>query len=77
MDHSLIPDDATYFNSYGLTPERLTLAKPDAIVLHPGPMNRGIEISDEVADDPHRSAIFRQADNRVPVNMAALDLLLG
>jgi aspartate carbamoyltransferase catalytic subunit len=77
MDQSLIPDDAAYFNSYGLTPERLALAKPDAIVLHPGPMNRGIEISDEVADDPHRSAIFRQADNRVPVNMAALDLLLG
>lgn len=77
MDQSLIPDDATYFNTYGLTSERLAMAKPDAVVLHPGPMNRGVEIADEVADDPRQSAIFRQADNRVPVNMAALDLLLS
>lgn len=76
MDQSLIPDDATYFNTYGLTPERLALAKPDAVVLHPGPMNRGVEIADEVADDPRQSAIFRQADNRVPVNMAALELVM-
>ena len=77
MDQSLIPDDAAYFNEYGLTLERLAHAKADAIVLHPGPMNRGIEIADEVADDPQHSAIFRQADNRVPVNMAALDLLVS
>ena len=76
MNLTEIPDDAAYFNSYGLTLERLALAKPDAIVLHPGPMNRGIEIADEVADDPRQSAIFRQADNRVPVNMAALDVML-
>jgi len=77
MDQSLIPDDATYFREYGLTPERLALAKPDAVVLHPGPMNRGIEIADEVADDPVRSAIFRQADNRVPVNMSIFDIMLS
>ena len=62
---------------YGLTLDRLAYAKQDAIVLHPGPMNRGIEIADEVADDPRHSAIFKQADNRVPVNMAALDLLVS
>jgi aspartate carbamoyltransferase catalytic subunit len=77
MDQSQIPDDTAYFNEYGLTLERLAYAKPDAVVLHPGPMNRGIEIADEVADDPRQSAIFRQADNRVPVNMAVLDLLLS
>ena len=76
MDQSLIPDDTAYFNEYGLTHDRLAFAKPDAVVLHPGPMNRGVEIADEVADDPHKSAIFHQADNRVPVNMAALDLFL-
>jgi aspartate carbamoyltransferase catalytic subunit len=77
MDQSLIPDDTAYFNEYGLTLDRLAYAKQDAIVLHPGPMNRGIEIADEVADDPRHSAIFKQADNRVPVNMAALDLLVS
>lgn len=77
MDQSLIPDDVAYFKEYGLTLKRLGFAKPDAIVLHPGPMNRGIEIADEVADDPRQSAIFKQADNRVPVNMAALDLLVS
>lgn len=77
MDQSAIPDDAAYFAEYGLTLERLALAKPDAVVLHPGPMNRGVEIANEVADDPRHSAIFRQADNRVPVNMAALETLLA
>lgn len=77
MDQSLIPDDTAYFKEYGLTLKRLSLAKPDAVVLHPGPMNRGIEIADEVADDPRHSAIFKQADNRVPVNMAVLETLLA
>lgn len=77
MDQSLIPDDLAYFRTYGLTHDRLALAKPDAVVLHPGPMNRGIEIADEVADDPRRSAVFHQAENRVPVNMAVMDLLLS
>jgi aspartate carbamoyltransferase catalytic subunit len=77
MDASAIPDDTAYFHAYGLTPERLSLAKRDAIVMHPGPMNRGVEISDDVADDPHQSVIFQQGANGVPVRMAILDLLIG
>jgi aspartate carbamoyltransferase catalytic subunit len=60
---------------YGLTRERLKLAAPDAIVMHPGPMNRGVEIDGEVADDPKRSAIQEQVECGVAVRMACLDLL--
>jgi len=77
MESSAIPNDTAYFHAYGLTSERLALAKKDAIVMHPGPMNRGIEISDDVADDPHQSVIFEQGANGVPVRMAILDLLIG
>ncbi|OFW86981.1 MAG: aspartate carbamoyltransferase [Alphaproteobacteria bacterium RIFCSPHIGHO2_02_FULL_46_13] len=77
MDASAIPDDTAYYHAYGLTPERLAIAKRDAIVMHPGPMNRGVEISDDVADDPTQSVIFKQGANGVPVRMAVLDLLIG
>ena len=60
---------------YGLTRERLMRAAPDAIVMHPGPMNRGVEIDGEVADDPERSAIQEQVECGVAVRMACLDLL--
>ncbi len=52
MSGALLPSAQEYFKSYGLTPERLALAKPDAIVMHPGPMNRGVEIDSQVADGP-------------------------
>lgn len=77
MDASAIPDDTAYFHAYGLTHERLALAKKDAIVMHPGPMNRGVEIADDVADDPRQSRIFEQGANGVPVRMAVLDMLIG
>ncbi|MBE2191466.1 MAG: aspartate carbamoyltransferase catalytic subunit [Alphaproteobacteria bacterium] len=77
MDASAIPNDVAYFYAYGLTQERLALAKPDAIVMHPGPMNRGVEIADDVADDPKQSVIFQQGSNGVPVRMAVLDLLVS
>lgn len=77
MDASAIPDDTAYYHAYGLTPERLAIAKGDAIVMHPGPMNRGVEISDDVADDPTQSVIFQQGANGVPIRMAILDLLIG
>lgn len=77
MDISAIPDDTAYFHAYGLTQERLSCAKHNAIVMHPGPMNRGVEIADDVADDPIKSVIFQQGSNGVPVRMAVLDLLLG
>ena len=60
---------------YGLSRERLDAAAPNAIVMHPGPMNRGIEIDSEVADDPDRSAILEQVELGVAVRMACLDLL--
>ena len=60
-----------YFAKYGLTPERLALAKPDAIVMHPQPMNRGIEIASDVADGP-QSVIRDQVRNGVAVRMAVL-----
>lgn len=77
METGLIDNDAAYFNTHGLTQERLALAKPDAMVMHPGPMNRNVEIADDVADDPQRSLILKQVANGVPVRMAVLDLLLG
>ncbi len=52
MNRALLPSAREYFKCYGLTPETLSLAKPDAIVMHPGPMNRGVQIASEVADGP-------------------------
>lgn len=76
MNEDLIPSDAAFYRQYGLTPERLALANKQAVVMHPAPMNRGVEISDEVADDPIRSLIFAQMQNGVPARMAILDLLV-
>jgi len=70
----LFPSVGEYSRLFGLTPERLDLAKPDAIVLHPGPMNRNVEIASEVADGP-RSLILAQVGLGVAVRMAALYLL--
>ena len=74
---SKIPDDNAYFKDYGLTYERLKYAKPDAIVMHPGPMNRGVEIAGDVADDPKYSRMTAQVANGIPTRMAVLDLLLS
>jgi aspartate carbamoyltransferase catalytic subunit len=76
MQTGLIDSDSAYFKAYGLTPQRLSLAKPDVYVMHPGPMNRGVEISDEVADDPQKSLILKQAALGVPVRMAVLEWAL-
>ena len=64
-----------YLARYGLTAERLKLASSDAVVMHPGPMNRGVEIEDGVADDPKRSLIASQVEHGVAVRMACLELL--
>ena len=66
-----------YLRSYGLTSQRLALAAPNAAVMHPGPMNRGVEIEDAVADDPERSLINLQVAMGVAVRMACLELLLA
>lgn len=71
MNDAHIPDDATYCHEYGLTPERVALAKSDAIVMHPAPMNRGVEITDAVADG-RQSVIQQQVTNGVAVRMAVL-----
>lgn len=64
-----------YFKTYGLTTERLKKAKDNAVILHPGPMNRGVEIDAQLADDPARSLITTQVEMGVAVRMACLDLL--
>jgi len=64
-----------YLQRYGLTAERLALAAPNAAVMHPGPMNRGVEIADAIADDPERSLIASQVEHGVAVRMACLELV--
>lgn len=72
MAAATVPDAPSYFREFGLTPERLRLAKPDAIVMHPGPMNRGVEIDSAVADGP-QSVIQQQVANGVAIRMAVLE----
>jgi aspartate carbamoyltransferase catalytic subunit len=76
MEEGLVPSLEGYFDDYGLTCARLAKAKPDAVVLHPGPMNRGVEIADDVADGP-QSRVLDQVANGVAVRMAVLKALLG
>jgi len=66
-----------YLSRYGLTTERLATASPGALVMHPGPMNRGVEIEDRVADDPDRSLITLQVEMGVAVRMACLELVVS
>ena len=75
MGDSFIPSTQEYFHRYGLDREKLSYAKPDALVMHPGPMNRGVEIDSDIADDPNRSLIRTQVSMGIAVRMAALDLL--
>ncbi len=75
MDGGFIPSEREYFHRYGLDAEKLAAAKPDAIVMHPGPMNRGVEIDGTLADDINRSVIQEQVEMGVAVRMAAMDLL--
>ena len=70
-----VPSTREYYHRYGLTAEKLALARPDAIVMHPGPMNRGVEIDSELADDVGRSVIRDQVAMGVAVRMACMDLL--
>jgi len=76
MEEGLVGSLADYHGAYGLTARRLQRAAPDAVVLHPGPMNRGVEIDDDVADGP-QSLILRQVANGVAARMAVLEVLLG
>jgi aspartate carbamoyltransferase catalytic subunit len=75
MEGGFVPSSREYHALYGLTPERLKRAAPDALVMHPGPMNRGVEIASSVADDLDRSAVTEQVEMGVAVRMACLDVL--
>jgi len=75
MRGSFIPSIREYFHFFGLDYEKLSLAKPDALIMHPGPMNRGVEIDSDVADDVERSVIREQVEMGVAVRMACLDVL--
>jgi len=75
MQGSFIPSIREYFHFFGLTYETLQAAKEDALIMHPGPMNRGVEIDSEVADDFGRSVIQEQVEMGVAVRMACLDVL--
>ncbi|RJF83732.1 aspartate carbamoyltransferase catalytic subunit [Azospirillum cavernae] len=75
MSGQYVPSTREYFYFYGLDYEKLEVAKPDAVIMHPGPMNRGVEIASEVADDLKRSMILDQVELGVAVRMAVLDLL--
>src|SRR5258708_40370610 len=76
MKGALLPSPGEYFKHYGLTAEKLSLAKPDAIVMHPGPMNRGIEIDSAVADG-ERSVILPQVTFGIAVRMAVVGMVRG
>ncbi|MEL7215672.1 MAG: aspartate carbamoyltransferase catalytic subunit [Pseudomonadota bacterium] len=75
MDGGFIPSTREYYHRFGLDADKLRAAKPDAIVMHPGPMNRGVEIDGELADDINRSVIQEQVEMGVAVRMAAMELL--
>jgi aspartate carbamoyltransferase catalytic subunit len=76
MHGGFIPSEHEYFRLYGLTEQRLTLAQSDVMVMHPGPINRGVEMDSAVADGPH-SVILEQVTNGIAVRMAAMSIVMG
>jgi aspartate carbamoyltransferase catalytic subunit len=75
MSRNLLPSSREYFRFFGLDAQKLAFAKPDALVMHPGPMNRGVELDSAIADDPTHSVISEQVEMGVAVRMAVLDML--
>lgn len=76
MSGGFLPSEKEYFHLYGLTEEKLAYAKPEAIVMHPGPINRGVEIASNVADGP-QSVILKQVTNGIAVRMAIMAMVMG
>jgi aspartate carbamoyltransferase catalytic subunit len=76
MQGALLPSAQEFYKYYGLTVDKLALAKPDAIVLHPGPMNRGVEIDSSVADGK-QSVILPQVTFGIAIRMAVMSMLAG
>ncbi len=77
MEGNFIPSFREYFHFWGLDAEKLSHAKPDALIMHPGPINRGVEIDSQLADDINRSIILHQVEMGVAVRQAVLELLAG
>lgn len=77
MDTALIGSDASYFNEFGVTLNKLDLHCPKAVVMDPGPLVRNVQMEDSVAEDPHRSLILKQVANGIPTRMAVLDIMVG
>ena len=75
MSAALLPDEHEYYRLYGLTEDKLAVAKPDVMVMHPGPINRGVEIASSVADGPH-SVILQQVTHGIPVRMAIMSMTM-
>jgi aspartate carbamoyltransferase catalytic subunit len=75
MSSALLPSESEYFKCFGLTEDKLKIAKPDAIVMHPGPINRGVEIDSKVADGP-QSVILKQVSNGIAVRMAVMAMVM-
>jgi aspartate carbamoyltransferase catalytic subunit len=76
MQGALLPSEGEYFQQYGLTEDKLSLARSDAIVMHPGPINRGVEIASSIADGP-QSVILEQVTNGIAIRMAIMSQTLG
>ena len=76
MRTAAVPSSSEFYKHYGLSPERLKLAKPDAIVMHPGPTNRGVEIAASVADGA-QSVILEQVTYGIAVRMAVMSIIMG
>jgi aspartate carbamoyltransferase catalytic subunit len=76
MDQGQVPEGAAFFSQFGLNAERLALAKPDAIVMHPGPMNRGVEIDSAIADGK-QSVILNQVTFGIAIRMAVMSIVAG
>jgi aspartate carbamoyltransferase catalytic subunit len=76
MQGALLPSPDEYYRQYGLTEKKIKLAKSDIIVMHPGPINRGVEIASSIADGP-RSVILEQVTNGIAIRMAVISQVLG
>ena len=74
MQGSFLPSAREYYEFFGLTPDKLKMAKKDALIMHPGPMNRGVEIDTNLADDINRSVIREQVELGVAIRMACLKI---
>jgi len=76
MQNALLPSESEFYRLYGLNTDKLAIANPNAIVMHPGPINRGVEIESAVADGP-QSVILKQVSNGIPMRMAVMAMAMG